>query len=190
MNNTHDGAVSSRCHVSLLPMNEIRVVQRGQISTDRRLKFTLDSEWKPNNMLLKTVDFVLNTANISVCEKIHTVLTSKCRLFNFEVQYSLRGQQQAERQLNITSEHLTSTSMYNDIIAEFPKIDRNQQDTVALTGEDFKRLLTQTTDRVTMQLRIEEGFESLTDPLSIDNILKRQLQYKEVSFILTPCFMF
>jgi hypothetical protein len=127
---------------------------------------------------------------MSVCEKIHTTLTSECRLFNFEVQYSLFGQQQAERQLNITSEDLTSTSMYSDIIAEFPKIDRYQQDTAALTGEDFKRLLSQTIDRVTMQLRIQEGFESLTDPLSIDNILKRQLQYKELSLILTSCFMF
>jgi hypothetical protein len=57
MNNTHDGSVSSRCHVSLLPMNEIRAVQRDQISTDTRLKYTLDNKWKPNNMLLKNGRF-------------------------------------------------------------------------------------------------------------------------------------
>ncbi len=183
-NSTQDRWLSSRCHVSLLPMNEIRMVQKSQITTSAPLKYTLDDAWKPNNMLLQTIDFVLNTANMSVCEKIRTVLTTKCRLFNFEVHYSLHGHQQIERQLSITNEHLTSTRMYNDIIAEFPRISRNQQDVVALTGEDFKQLLSETINSATVRLRIEEGTELLTDPLLVDNILKRQLQYKEVSLIV------
>ncbi|UJR19421.1 hypothetical protein I4U23_022551 [Adineta vaga] len=174
---THN--LSSYCHVSLLPMNEIRIVRTGQIKASAQLKYILDNEWIPNSMLLQTIKFPIYTDNMNTCERIQRILTTQCRISHFEVQYSLRGEQNIARQLNVTSEHVRSTSMYNGIIAKFPNLITQPNEVVALTGEDMKKLASETKDRVTMHLRVQEGYDSLTDPLSIENILVEQLKYKQ-----------
>ena len=50
---------------------------------------------------------------------------------------------------------------------------------VALTGNDYKDLKSETIDQITMNLRIEEGYENVPDPVGIEQLLDRQLQYKE-----------
>ncbi|CAF1263294.1 unnamed protein product [Rotaria sordida] len=67
--------------------------------------------------------------------------------------------------------------MYNQIKSQFPS---NHQEIIALTGNDYKELLSETMDQITINLQIEEGFESVQDPVAIDQILNRQLQYKQV----------
>ncbi|CAF1578863.1 unnamed protein product, partial [Didymodactylos carnosus] len=81
-----------------------------------------------------------------------------------------------ERQVEITTEHITETTMFNRIRSQFPRSDM-----VTLTGDDFKQLLSEVTDKITMKLRVQEGFDSqLQDPITLDRVLERQLQFKQV----------
>jgi hypothetical protein len=166
---------SSMCDVSLLPMNSIRLVQGGSRSNGINHMYTLDDTWKSATLLLQRMDFVINPSNMTVCKQLLRAVTEKCRLPNFEIQYSLHGQQTAKRQLEVNTEHVTSTTMYNQIRAQFPSAE-----TVVLTGGDFKELLSESTDRITMTLRVEEGFENLQDPIVIDKLLERQLSARQV----------
>ncbi|CAF4761384.1 unnamed protein product, partial [Rotaria sp. Silwood2] len=82
-----------------------------------------------------------------------------------------------ERQVEINTEQITGTSMYNRILSQFP-----QSDTVTLTGGDFKQLISEVSDRITMKLRVQEGFDSqLQDPITLEKVLERQLQFKQVT---------
>ncbi|CAF1201748.1 unnamed protein product [Adineta steineri] len=66
--------------------------------------------------------------------------------------------------------------MFNQIRSQFPR-----SDTVVLTGGDFKQLINEVTDRITMKVRVQEGFNSqLQDPVGLDKLLERQLQFKQV----------
>ncbi|CAF1068365.1 unnamed protein product [Didymodactylos carnosus] len=66
--------------------------------------------------------------------------------------------------------------MFNRIQSQFPR-----SDTVALTGGDFKQLISEITDRIIMKVRVQEGFDSqLQDPVGLDRLLERQLQFKQV----------
>lgn len=163
------------CDVSLLPMNSIRLVQGGSRSSGINYMYTLDETWKPATLLLQSMEFVIYPSNMTVCKQLLRAVTEKCRLPNFEIQYSLHGQQTVQRQLEVNTEHVTSTTMYNQIRAQFPSAE-----TVVLTGGDFKELLSESTDRITMTLRVEEGFENLQDPMAIDKLLERQLSAQQV----------
>ena len=166
---------SSVCDISLLPMNAIRLVQKGLRSGNTRHRYTLEDSWQSATLLLQSMEFIIYTSSMTVCEQLRKTLTEKCRLPNFEVHYSLHGQNTVRRQLDITTEHVANTTLYNQIRAQFPSAE-----TVVLTGEDFKTLLSETTDRITINLRIQEGFEELQDPIAIDKHLERQLSTKQV----------
>ncbi|CAM4957630.1 unnamed protein product [Rotaria socialis] len=161
------------CDVSLLPMNSIRLVQKTSNSISTRQKYTLEDSWQ-SATLLQSMEFIIYASNMAECEKLRKSLTERCRLPNFEVHYSLYGQQTIQKQLEVTTEHVTSTTMYNRIHAQFPSAE-----TVVLTGGDFKELLSESKDRITMTLRIQEGFENLKDPMTIDKHLEQQLSTQQ-----------
>jgi hypothetical protein len=164
------------CDVSLLPMNSIRLVQKGLRTNKARQMYTINNEWHSNTLLLQSIEFIIYTANESVCENLRSSISERCHLSNFEVQYSLHSEKTVERQIEITAEQITSTSMFNQIRSQFPR-----SDTVALTGNDFKQLMSEVTDKITMKVRVQEGFESqLQDPIGLEKLLERQLQFKQV----------
>jgi hypothetical protein len=166
---------TSVCSVHLLPMNSIRLVQRGSRSNTIHHKYTLEESWQPTTLRLQSMEFIIYASNMTVCEQLRGALTEKCRLPNFEVHYSLHGQQTVQRQLEVNTEHVASTPIYNQIRAQFPLAD-----TVALTENNFKELVSESIERVTMTLRTQEGFENLQDPMGIDKLLKQQLSTKQV----------
>jgi hypothetical protein len=167
---------SSACDVSLLPMNSIRLVQKGSRLNNTHSKYALEESWQSATLLLQSIEFVIYASNMTVCEQLRRALTERCRLPNFELHYSLLGQQTVQRQLEVNTEHIASTTMYNQIRAQFPSAE-----TVLLTGGDFKELLRESTDRITMTLRMQEGFENLQDPVAIDKLLEQQLSTQQVS---------
>lgn len=164
---------NERCEVSLLPMHSVRLFQRGLRTTDAKTRYTLDNEWHSNTQLRQTIEFIIYTSNMSVCQNLKESIVLRCRLANFEVHYLLHGQQTISRKMEITTDYITETSMYNQIRSQI------SQDTIALTGNDYKNLLSETMDQLTMNLRADEGYESIQDPVSIEKILDRQLKYKE-----------
>ncbi|CAF0984274.1 unnamed protein product [Didymodactylos carnosus] len=68
--------------------------------------------------------------------------------------------------------------MYNNIQSQLLSGSKTVNE-IALTGTDFKNLLTETMDRVTISLRVQEGYEGLSDPVKIDKILERQLSSRQ-----------
>ncbi|CAF3245030.1 unnamed protein product, partial [Rotaria sp. Silwood2] len=168
---------TEHCGVSLLPIHSIRLIQKGLRTPESKNEYTLDSEWHSNTQLRQTIEFIIYTSNMPICESLKTSIMSRCRLSNFEVQYSLQGQQTVTRTLEVTTEHVMKTSMYNQITSQIPS---DYQDTVALTGNDYKNFLSEIMDQITMNIRVEEGYEGMQDPVGIDRILDGQLQYKQV----------
>ena len=166
---------SSICDVSLLPMNSIRLVQKSSRTNNIRNRYTLEDTWQSATLLLQLMEFVIYTSNMTVCEQLRKTLTGKCRLPNFEIHYTLHGQQTVQRQLEVNTEHITDTNMFNQIRAQYPSAE-----SVLLTGDDFKKLLSESTDRITMTLRMQEGFENLQDPISFDKLLEQQLSNKQI----------
>ncbi len=170
-----DAMSSSKCDVSLLPMHSIRLVQKGSRSNSIHQKYTLDDDWQPATLRLQSMEFIIYTSNMSVCEQLRRSLTEKCRLPNFELHYSLHGPQIVQQQLEVNTEHVTSTNMYNQIRAQIPSAE-----TVLLTGNDFKELVSESIDRIIMTLRQQEGFENLQDPMAINRLLEQQLSTEQV----------
>ncbi|CAF2995347.1 unnamed protein product [Rotaria sp. Silwood2] len=66
--------------------------------------------------------------------------------------------------------------MYKQIQSQF---SGNHEDIVALTDTDYKILLSETIDQITINLQVEEDFGGIQDPIAIDRLLDRQLQYKQ-----------
>ncbi|CAF3084991.1 unnamed protein product [Rotaria sp. Silwood2] len=173
----HDICHTKHCEVSLLPIRFIRLTQKGLRTSASKEKYTLDSEWHSNIQLRQTIDFIIYTSNRSICESLKNAIISYCRLSNFEIQYSLHGQQTVDRTLEVTTEHVTKTLMYNQIKSRFPS---DHQDTIALTRDDYKNLLNETMEQITINLQVEEGCEGIQDPVEINRLLDCQLQYKQV----------
>ena len=73
------------CDVSLLPMNAIRLVQKGLRTHKARQMYTINDEWHSNTLLLQSVGFIIYTANQSVYEKLRLSIAEQCHLSNFEV---------------------------------------------------------------------------------------------------------
>ncbi len=163
------------CDVSLLPINSIRLIQKNFRSSNTHQKYTLEDSWQSNDLLLQSIEFVIYVSNMTLCEQLRTTLTEKCRLPNFEMYYSIHDQQTVQRQLEVNTEHISSTNMYNQIRAQFPLTE-----TVLLTENDFRELLSQSTDRITMMLRSQDGFDSLQEPMAINKFLKQQLSTQQV----------
>ncbi len=166
---------SSMCDVSLLPINSIRLIQRDSRSNKTHQKYTLEDSWQPGTLILQSMEFVIYTSNMTLCEQLRKTLTERCRLPNFEVHYSIHGQRTVQKQLEVNTEHISGTNIYNQIRAQFPSAE-----TVLLTGNDFKELLSQSTDRITMTLRSQEGFDSLQDPIAVHKLLEQQLSDQQV----------
>ncbi|CAF3972341.1 unnamed protein product [Rotaria sp. Silwood1] len=148
--------MTTKCDVSLLPMNAIRLVQKGLRSNMSRLKYLVDDQWHSNTLLLQSVQFIIYTHNISVCHQARSATVDRCQMSNFEIQYSLYSEKIVERQIEITSEHVTSSSMFNHIRSQLPTTD-----IVALTGNDFKQLLNEVTDRVQLEKADDRLWDSL-----------------------------
>ena len=146
-------------------------------STESQKKYIVDSEWHSNTQLRQTIEFAIQVSNMSVCKSLKESIVTRCRLSNFEIHYALEGQQTAARTIEVTTTHVTNTAMYNKIKSQFPS---NNQDTFALTGNDYKNLLSETMDQITMNIRVEEGYESIQDPIGIDQMLDRQLKFNQV----------
>jgi len=163
------------CDVSLLPMNSIRLFQKDSHSNNIHREYTLEDSWKPASQRLQSMEFVIYASNMSACEEFREALIEECRLPDFEVHYTLHGQQTVQRQLEVNTEHIVNTNMYNQIRAQFPSTE-----TVVLTGNDFKEFLSEFKDHTTIRLRMEEGFENLQDPMAIDKILEKQLSTQQV----------
>jgi hypothetical protein len=166
---------SSICDVSLLPVNSIRFVQRDSRSNNTHQKYTVEDSWQSGTLLLQSMEFVIYASNITVCEQLYKTLTERCRLSNFEVHYSTHGQRTVQRQLEVNTQHISSTNIYNQIRAQF-----SSAETVLLTENDFKELLSQSTDNIIMPLRLEEKFDSLQDPIAIHKLLEQQLANQQV----------
>ncbi|CAF0985067.1 unnamed protein product [Rotaria sp. Silwood1] len=167
---------NSTCDASLLPMSAIRLVQKGLRTDKSRQMYTINDEWRSNTLLLQSIEFVIYTMNQSVCEQLRSSIVKQCYLSNFEIHYSLHSEKTVERQVEINTEQITGTSMYNRILSQFPR-----SDTIALSGGDFKQLISEVSDKITMKLRVQEGFDSqLQDPIALDKVLERQLQLKQV----------
>ena len=123
--NRNDTCHVQHCGVSLLPMHSIRLVQKDLRTSESKKKYTLDSEWHSNTQLRQTIEFIMYTSNMSICEDLRGSIISRCRLSNLEVQYSLQGQQTVGRSLEVTTEHVTKTSMYNRIKSQLPSQDQD-----------------------------------------------------------------
>lgn len=165
------------CAISLLPMNSIRLVQKGPRKNQTQQLYMIDNQWYSNTVLLQSMDFPIYMTNESVCDHLRSSIVKRCYLPNFEIQYSLHSEKTVERQVNITAEQIMSTSTFNEIRSQFPKAD-----IVVLTGEDFKQLMSEITDKITMKLRVQEGFDtSLQDPIALDRLLEKQLHFRKVT---------
>ncbi|CAF4509735.1 unnamed protein product, partial [Rotaria sp. Silwood2] len=175
-----NSTLHSLCDVSLIPMNSIRIVQKASNTINNRQKYVLDESWHSATLLLQSMEFIVYPTSMNACEQLRMALTERCRLPNFEVHYSLYGQQTIQKQLEVTTEHVTHTNMYNQIRAQFPSSDR-----VLLTGGDFKQLLNESMSRITATLRIQEGFEDLQDPIAVDKLLEQQLSTQHVELQMT-----
>lgn len=175
--NHPDLCAKEGCKVSLLPMHSIRLFQKGRRPPDSRKRYTVDSEWQSNTQLRQTIEFIIQTSNMHVCESLKNSIKTHCSLSNFEIHYALEGQQTAARTVEVTTEHVTDTSMYNKIKSQFPS---NDQGIIALTGADYKKLLSETMDQITANIRVDEGYESMQDPIDIDRMLDRQLKFNEI----------
>jgi hypothetical protein len=170
-------AQNETCDVSLLPMNTIRLIQNGRRTDTARQIYTINDEWYSNTLLLQSIKFVLYMANQSVCEYVRSSIVKQCYLPNLELQYSLHSEKTVERQLEITTEQVTGTSMFNHIRSQFPK-----SDTVVLTSGDYKQLISEITDKIIIKLRAQEGFDSqIHDSISLDKLLERLQLSKQVS---------
>lgn len=164
------------CDVSLLPMNAIRLIQKGRRTNYTRQLYTVNDEWHSNTLLLQEIMFVIYAANKSICEHLLSSIVKRCYLSNFEIHYALHSEKTVERQVEISTSQISETSMFNQIQSQFP-----DSDSVALSGNDFKHLINEVIDKITMKLRVQEGFDSqLQDPISLDKLLERQLQFKQV----------
>jgi hypothetical protein len=101
---------SSMCDVSLLPINSIRLVQRDSRSNNTHQKYTVEDSWQLGTLLLQSMEFIIYISNMTVCEKLRKTLTERCRLSNFEVHYSIHSQRIVKRQVEVNTEHISSTS--------------------------------------------------------------------------------
>ena len=175
--NQNDTCQTENCEISLLPIQSIRIIQRGLQTLESKRKYTLNSQWQSNTPPLQTVQFIIYTSNLFTCKSLQDAITSRCRLSDFKVQYSSIGQQTEVRTLEVNTRHIANTSMYKRIKSQ---LHSKNQEIVALIINDYKSLLSEVVDQVTMNLRAEEGFESIQELDQIGLLLDSQLQYMQV----------
>ena len=162
--------------VSLLPIQSIRLIHNALQTTESKMKYTLNSEWQSNIPILQTVQFIVYTSNISTCETLQNAITSRCRLSDFEVQYSAPVQQTEVRTVEVTTGYVANTSMSKQIQSQ---LYSEKQELFALTETDYQKLLSETMDQITMNLRTEEGFHSIHASVAIGQLLESELWHMQ-----------
>ena len=168
---------TENCGISLLPVQSIRLMQKGLQKPEAKKKYTLNSDWQSNTQLRQTVQFIIYTSNMSTCKSLQNSISSSCRLSQFELQYSLSGQQTEVRTIEVITEHVANTSMSKQMKSQ---LHSTKQEIIALTENDYKKLLSETMDQITMNLRAEEGFESIQNSTEIEQLLESELRYMQV----------
>ncbi|CAF0795714.1 unnamed protein product [Adineta steineri] len=164
------------CHISMLPMNVIGLIQKGLRANKIEEMYKINQEWFPNTVFLQSINFPIYTKNQSICEHLLSSLVDDCYLSNFEIHYSLQLEKLVERQIDITTEQITSTAIFNRVRSQF-----SMSDTIVITNDDYKQLLNEIIDKINMKLRIQEGFgSSIQDSTVIERLLDQQLSFKQV----------
>ena len=125
-----------------------------------------------NTLLRRSVEFTIYTANESDCDHLLSSITKRCQLSSLEVHNSLHSEKTVERRVEITSDQIMSTSMFNQIRSQVPRTDM-----VAPNGGDFKWLISETTDRVTVKNAHTRRFrQSVTgSDCGLDKLLEQKL---------------
>ncbi|CAF3875393.1 unnamed protein product, partial [Adineta steineri] len=163
------------CHISMLPMNVIGLIQKGLRANKTQEMYKINQEWFPNTVFLQSINFPIYTKNESICEHLLSTLVDDCYLSNFEIHYSLQPEKLVERQIDITTEQITSTAIFNRIRSQF-----SMSDTIVITNDDYKQLLNEIIDKINMKLRAQEGFgSSIQDSTVIERLLDQQLSFKQ-----------
>ncbi|CAF4192660.1 unnamed protein product, partial [Adineta steineri] len=164
------------CHISMLPMNVIGLIQKGLRANKIQEMYQINQEWFPNTVFLQSINFPIYTKNESICEHLLSSLVDDCYLSNFEIHYSLQPEKLVERQIDITTEQITSTAIFNRIRSQFSMFD-----TIVITNDDYKQLLNEIIDKINMKLRAQEGFgSSIQDSTVIERLVDQQLSFKQV----------
>ena len=158
-----------------MPIDSIRLAQRESRLNSTHHLYVLEDNWYSSGLLLQSMEFIIYASNMSICEQLRQTLAERCRLSSFEFHYSIRGEQTVQHQIEMNTEHISTTNIYKQIHAQFPSVD-----TVLLAANDFAALLTESTDHSTMTLRTKEGFDSLHDPKVIDKLLQQQLSIQQI----------
>ncbi|CAF1288507.1 unnamed protein product [Rotaria magnacalcarata] len=163
------------CDITLVPMKSIRLVQKSSNSSSHLQKYSVDDSWHSATLLLQSMEFIIYSSSMRACEELRKTLAERCRLQNLEVHYSLSDEQVVQRQVEVTTEYVTSTTIFNRIRAQFPS-----SNTVCLTRGDFKELIRESMSRIVTTLRVQVGFEDLQEPIFIDKLLEQQLSTEQV----------
>jgi hypothetical protein len=167
---------NTTCHISMLPMNVIGLIQKGLRTNQSKEMYKIHSDWFPNPIFLQSINFPIYTMNKSICEDLLSSLIKNCYLSNFEIHYSLQPEKLIERQIDITTEHITSTLIFNQILTQFSIFD-----TVVITNNDYKQLLSEIIDRINIKLRVQEGFgSSVQDPIVLERLIGQRLPFGQV----------
>lgn len=169
-------AANDTCDVFLLPIRAIRLVHKTRRTNVTRQLFTVNEEWSSYTTFMQSIDFSIHSPNENACEQLRTSIVERCRLSDFEVQYSLHPSKTVERSIAVTTDQVQSTALFNRVRSRLPNVD-----VVAMTHEDFQQLVGEVTERTLMKLRVQRGLDSsLKNPVEFERVLQQQLQYNQV----------
>lgn len=168
-------AASFQCHISLLPIHSIRITQRTAHLNSSQHEYQLDDAWQSAALLPQSMDFRLYPSDKNACDKIRHALIENCHLPDWELEYTLQNEQVLQRELEVTTEHITNTVLYRQMLATV-----SSAETIILTDKDFNELLDEAIERVTITLRMHGSFIIPTDLQKLREHIKRQLVVQQV----------
>ena len=160
------------CEFSLIPMNLVRLFEKSQHF------YHLDNNWLTASYLEQSKDFAISVSNRTACEQLQQALTDRCQLGQLEFHYTVGGETTVERTINVTTEHVTTTLLYNKLVERLPAANR-----VLLEKTDFRRLITESLNLIVVSLRLDKNFKQLEQPDLIEQRLIQHLSVQEVSLI-------
>ncbi|UJR18034.1 hypothetical protein I4U23_004935 [Adineta vaga] len=164
------------CHISMLPMNVMGLIEKGLRTNETRENYKINQEWFSNTIFLQSINFPIYTMNESICEHLLSSLVDDCYLSNFEIHYSLQPEKLIERQIDVTTDQIINTAMFQQIRSQF-----SMTDIVVITDNDYKQFLNEIINKINLKLRIQEGFgSSLQDPTILKQLLDQQLPFKQI----------
>ena len=168
-------ASSFVCHVSIIPIEAIRIFDKSIRANSPNNPYTLENNWRTNDLHSQTIEFSMYLTNMSVCEKIRKALVTNCRLSNFEIQYTINGSKNIQKQPEITTEHVTNTQLYRQIRTQSPSTD-----IVLLAENDFNELISQSVDAAILHQRTQINFDDAQISSAMNRLLKSQLSKSHV----------